>query len=64
LVSTVQQLGGAPGVALLGTVFFSYLDEHSFQAALVHVAPYAMSAFTLCAVLWMLCAGLYVTNGR
>jgi EmrB/QacA subfamily drug resistance transporter len=54
LFSTAQQLGGALGVALLGTVFFGYLDEHSFQAALVHVAPYAMGAFALCAVLSML----------
>jgi EmrB/QacA subfamily drug resistance transporter len=54
LFSTAQQLGGALGVALLGTVFFGYLSGHSFQAALVHVAPYAMGAFALCAVLSML----------
>jgi EmrB/QacA subfamily drug resistance transporter len=54
LFSTAQQLGGALGVALLGTVFFGYLDGHSFQAALVHTAPYAMGAFALCAVLSML----------
>jgi hypothetical protein len=38
-------------VALVGTVFFGYLDGHSFQAALVHAAPYAMGAFALCGVL-------------
>jgi hypothetical protein len=54
LFSTAQQLGGALGVALLGTVFFGYLDGHSFQAALIHTAPYAMGAFALCAVLSML----------
>jgi EmrB/QacA subfamily drug resistance transporter len=54
LFSTAQQLGGALGVALLGTVFFGYLGGHSFQAALVHTAPYAMGAFALCAVLSML----------
>ena len=54
LFSTAQQLGGALGVALLGTVFFGYLSGHPFQAALVHVAPYAMGAFALCAVLSML----------
>jgi EmrB/QacA subfamily drug resistance transporter len=54
LFSTAQQLGGALGVALLGTVFFGYLNGHSFQAALVHVAPYAMGAFALCAALSML----------
>ena len=51
LFSTAQQLGGALGVALLGTVFFGYLNGHSFEAALVHTAPYAMGAFALCGVL-------------
>jgi len=41
-------------VALGGTVFFGYLNGHSFQAALVHTVPYAMGAFVLCAVLSML----------
>lgn len=54
LFSTAQQLGGALGVALLGTVFFGYLKGHSFQAALVHTMPYAMGAFALCAALSML----------
>jgi len=54
LFSTAQQLGGALGVALLGTVFFGYADGHSLQAALIHTAPYAMGAFALCGVLSML----------
>jgi EmrB/QacA subfamily drug resistance transporter len=54
LFGTAQQLGGALGVALFGTVFFGYLDRHSFEAAIVHVAPYAIGAFALCAVLSML----------
>ncbi len=54
LFSTAQQLGGALGVALLGTVFFGYLDGRSFQAALIHTAPYAIGAFALCGVLSML----------
>jgi EmrB/QacA subfamily drug resistance transporter len=54
LFSTAQQLGGALGVALLGTVFFGHLNGHSFQAALIHTAPYAMGAFALCAALSML----------
>jgi hypothetical protein len=54
LFATAQQLGGALGVALLGTVFFGYLGGHSFEAALVHTAPYAMGAFALCAILSML----------
>src|SRR5499427_2206288 len=44
LFSTAQQLGGALGVALIGTVFFGYLGGgHSFGAALVHAAPYAIA---------------------
>jgi EmrB/QacA subfamily drug resistance transporter len=54
LFATAQQLGGALGVALLGTVFFGYLNGHTFEAALVHTAPYAMGAFALCAVLSLL----------
>ena len=54
LFSTAQQLGGAIGVALLGTVFFGYLNGHSFEAAIVHTAPYAIGAFALCAVKSML----------
>ena len=54
LFSTAQQLGGALGVALLGTVFFGYLGGHSFEAALAHTAPYAMGAFALCGVLSLL----------
>ncbi len=54
LFSTAQQLGGAVGVALFGTVFFGYLNGHSFQAAIVHTAPYAIGAFALCAILSML----------
>jgi len=55
LFSTAQQLGGAIGVALFGTVFFGYLSNgHSFEAALVHTTPYTMGAFALCGVLSML----------
>jgi EmrB/QacA subfamily drug resistance transporter len=54
LFSTAQQLGGAVGVAVFGTVFFGYLTGHSFEASIVHTAPYAMGAFALCAVLALL----------
>ena len=54
LFSTAQQLGGALGVALFGTVFFGYLSGHTFEAALVRTAPYAIGAFALCAVLSLL----------
>ncbi len=54
LFGTAQQLGGALGVAVFGTVFFGYLSGHSFEAAIVHTAPYAIGAFALCAVLALL----------
>jgi EmrB/QacA subfamily drug resistance transporter len=55
LFSTSQQLGGAIGVAVLGTVFFGSLGSaHTFAAALRHTAPYAIGAFVLCAVLSLL----------
>jgi EmrB/QacA subfamily drug resistance transporter len=53
--STAQQLGGAIGVALLGTVFFNSVSSgHTFAAALRHTAPYAIGAFLLCGVLSLL----------
>jgi EmrB/QacA subfamily drug resistance transporter len=54
LFGTAQQLGGALGVALFGTVFFGYLNGHTFEGAIMHTAPYAIGAFALCAVLSML----------
>jgi len=54
LFSTAQQLGGALGVALFGTVFFGYLGGHSFQASLMHTAPYAVGAFAVCGLLSLL----------
>jgi EmrB/QacA subfamily drug resistance transporter len=51
LFSTAQQLGGAIGVAVAGTIFFGDLGRHSFQAAFVHTAPYAAGALLICAVL-------------
>jgi len=51
LFTTVQQLGGAIGVAVIGTVFFGYLSGHSFLAAFTHSAPYAVAAFLISGVL-------------
>jgi MFS family permease len=49
--STAQQLGGAIGVAVAGTIFFADLSRHPFVAAFIHTAPYAAGAFVICAVL-------------
>jgi EmrB/QacA subfamily drug resistance transporter len=55
LFSTAQQLGGAIGVAVLGTVFFGWVTSgHTFAAAMTRGAPYAIGAFALCAALSLL----------
>jgi EmrB/QacA subfamily drug resistance transporter len=36
VLNAIQQLGGAVGVAVLGTVFFTVLGHHGFSAALTH----------------------------
>ena len=55
LFSTAQQLGGALGVALVGTIFFGWVTSgHTFAAAMSRSAPYAIGAFALCAVLSLL----------
>jgi EmrB/QacA subfamily drug resistance transporter len=50
--STAQQLGGALGVAIIGTLFFDRLAAgHGYTAAFEHAAPYAAGAFLVCALL-------------
>src|SRR5215510_2552451 len=51
LFSTAQQVGGAVGIAAVGTVFFGYLGTHSFVAAFTHTAPFTAAWFLACAVL-------------
>jgi EmrB/QacA subfamily drug resistance transporter len=51
LFGTAQQLGGAIGVALLGTIFFGYLGKHTFSAAFTHTAPLAAAVFLASGVL-------------
>jgi MFS family permease len=55
LFGTAQQLGGAIGVALAGTIFFGWVSSgHTFAAAMMRGAPYAIGAFALCAALSLL----------
>ena len=49
--NTAQQLGGAIGVAALGTIFFGHAESHSFSAAFTHTVPYVAVAFLLAAAL-------------
>src|SRR5262249_11352776 len=51
LFSTAQQIGGAVGIAVIGTVFFGSLGNHSLVTAFTHTAPYAAGAFLVCAAL-------------
>jgi EmrB/QacA subfamily drug resistance transporter len=51
IFSTAQQLGGALGVALVGTTFFSQLEAHSFTHAFEHAAPVVIGLFLAAAVL-------------
>jgi EmrB/QacA subfamily drug resistance transporter len=54
LFGTAQQLGGALGVAVGGTVFFGYLGRHSFAASFGHTLPYVAAALAACLVLSLL----------
>jgi EmrB/QacA subfamily drug resistance transporter len=55
LFGTAQQLGGAIGVAALGTIFFGWVASgHTFAAAMTRGAPYAIGAFAVCAALSLL----------
>jgi hypothetical protein len=45
LFSTVQQLGGALGVAVIGTIFFGQLGTHSFTQAFTSGLPVAAGLF-------------------
>ena len=53
LFSTAQQLGGAIGIAAIGSVFFGSLGRHPLVDSFTHTAPYAAAAFLVCAVLSM-----------
>jgi EmrB/QacA subfamily drug resistance transporter len=63
LFGTAQQLGGAIGVAVLGTIFFGWVTSgHSFAAAMTRGAPYAIGAFAVCAALSLLLPRTAVTD--
>jgi hypothetical protein len=56
LFSTAQQLGGALGVAVVGTIFFGQLGAHSFTEAFTHSLPVAAGLFLAAAVLSLMLA--------
>lgn len=50
VLSTVNQIGGAVGVAVLGTVFFNSVGRGDFAHALATVLPWQAGAYVLAAV--------------
>jgi hypothetical protein len=54
IFSTAQQLGGALGVAVVGDIFFSGLQSHSFTAAFKHAIPVVIALFGAAALLSLL----------
>jgi len=51
IFSTAQQLGGALGVAIVGTVFFAELDGGTFTSSFEHAAPAVAALFGIAAIL-------------
>lgn len=49
--STAQQLGGAVGVALVGTVFFGRIEHHALTASFTFAAPVVVGLFVLAGLL-------------
>ena len=53
--STAQQLGGAIGVAVVGSVFFGHIEEgNSLLDAFQHAIPYVAAAFVVSCVLTLI----------
>ncbi len=64
LFATSQQLGGAIGVALFGSIFFGWVSSgHTFAASMTRGAPFAIGAFALCALLSLLLPHSAVSEG-
>jgi hypothetical protein len=51
IFSTAQQLGGALGVVLVGTVFFTQLESHGFTESFKHSVPVVIGLFLAAALL-------------
>jgi len=60
--STAQQLGGAIGVAILGTVFFGHLGVGHFDAAFQAAVPIAIVSLLVCLLLCFLLPDAAVTE--
>jgi EmrB/QacA subfamily drug resistance transporter len=60
--TTAQQLGGALGIAVIGSVFFAHLGTGHFNTAFKAAAPVAIGAYLLCAALACLLPNRAVTE--
>src|SRR5581483_11408165 len=49
--STAQQLGGAVGVAIVGSVFFAQLETHSYTSSFEHAVPVVIGLYVAAALL-------------
>ena len=47
----MELLGGALGVAIVGTAFFDRLERHSFAASFKHATPIVIALFLAAAAL-------------
>jgi MFS family permease len=62
IFTTAQQLGGALGIAVVGTVFFSQLDAHSFTTSFKHALPVVIGLFLAAAALALVLPHTAVTE--
>ena len=62
IFSTAQQLGGALGVAVVGTAYFSELERHAFTTALERSAPLFIGLFLVAAALALVLPRTAVTD--
>ena len=62
IFSTAQQLGGALGVAVIGSVFFSLQETHSFTSSLRGAAPIVIALFLVAGVLSLVLPGTAVSE--
>ncbi|HSX42749.1 MAG TPA: MFS transporter [Candidatus Saccharimonadales bacterium] len=51
IFGTAQQLGGALGIAILGSIFFGKLSAHGFDGAFRATLPFVIATLLLCSLL-------------
>ena len=64
MFSTAQQLGGALGVAVVGTVFFAHAERHSLTSSFSHSAPVVVGLFLAAGLLSVVLPGTAVGDDK